>query len=700
MKRVILILTSVICFALGSASLPAALTNYWDGNGDALGAGAAPNGNWDPADPVNGPFFWTADSTGASPTNAWPDGGVAVFSAGTDAIDAYTVTIAGFPQAAGLIFEEGVPTLTGGGIFMTNEFEFPIICQTNATIASDLVDSSTTCGWKKTGPGKLNLSGASSSYGNGDGSTTGGTNIIAEGVVAITAISVNAPWLGGINSGASPTIVSNGAALEQGAPLTALPEVIHLSGTGVTNSGAFYATSVAGGNNGPSAPIILDSTALLSVYAGGQWNFKSPCGFISSSATVTASGTTGGSYDLIFGGNGGTLRLNNTATVAPYPNARVCFLGDGKIIKNGTMQLRLETAGLFNGGFYFNEGRVTVRYPMFGQGPGGVGLGTVYVAAGAQEFNNASTTVAIGNSIVLAAGANPRFSVSAAANTITCSGVISGAGGLSVTNLGKLIISGASTYSGNTTILGNAAPAFGAGTLALTGGGSIANSPVIDVQQNATFDVSGIAAPPFVLGAAQTLMGNGNVIGNVTANGTLSPGASIGQLTFANDLTVAGGLIIEVDKTATPANDSIAVTGALTGVAGGAVMVKTNGAAALVAGDNFTISPLMVNGQALAVFGGGVVWTNELTLSGKITVIAAAPVTASNLKVTAIGLNSVTLGATGGAYQGYGVLAATSITTPMSSWTLIGGATADGSGNITFTDTQATQQQKYYRLVQ
>jgi hypothetical protein len=688
MKKTIQLLTLLTTLALSSASLRAAATYlYWDGNGTDPGAGPAPAGDW------GFDNFWSTDPAGSDGTNAWVNGAIAVFSAGTDATNAFTLFSDQLtpPTAAGLIFEEGqvtiAPSASPAAINMSDPVEFPIVSYTNAIVNSDLTG---TAGVTKTGPGRVTLGGSAG------GATYSGMNTVKEGILAYTTIYALGDWTG-------PTIVSNGAALQQAAAIPTsnggIGEPLYLYGTGVTNSGAFFATSVnSGGKIGWGGMINLMSSVSINLYDPGQWTFLSPCAFVSASATITDTNTIGGSYNLIFGGPSGTIRLNNTAVVPPYPNGRVCYLGDGAIIKNGANQLRLETAGLYNGGFYFNEGKVTVRYPMFGQGPGGVGLGTIYVAATAGEFNNASTTIGIGNNMVLAAGSNVRFNINAAANPMTLSGVLSGPGGISVTNLGKVIISGANTYSGNTTILGNAAPASGGGTLALTGSGSIANSPVIEVQQNATFDVSGRTST-FVLGAGQTIKGIGTVVGNVIANGTISPGSSIGTITFNNDLTLGGNLAIDVNRSV-PASDLIQVTGVLTNAGVGGVLVN-NGGIALQVGDSFTIcSQPVLNGAAMAVVGGGVLWTNELASSGKITVIAGSPVPATNLAATKTGPNSVVITGVGAANTSYGVFTSTDVTKPMSTWTLIGAAIADGSGVIQFTDTQATGAEKYYRFGQ
>ena len=48
------------------------------------------------------------------------------------------------------------------------------------------------------------------------------------------------------------------------------------------------------------------------------------------------------------------------------------------------------------------------------------------------------------------------------------------------------------------------------------------------------------------------------------SGGTLSPGASLGTLTINSNLTLAGNLFIEVNKSASPSNDVVVVSGTLT----------------------------------------------------------------------------------------------------------------------------------------
>src|ERR1043165_8789249 len=120
MKTTIQLYTTLICLALGGPSVHAALS-YWDSNGPDPGAGNTPTGTWDTD------LFWNVNSAGTGATNVWTDGDTAVFSAGTDATNAFTVTVNTTVNVSGITFEEGTPTVTGGTMNMTNEFDFPIV---------------------------------------------------------------------------------------------------------------------------------------------------------------------------------------------------------------------------------------------------------------------------------------------------------------------------------------------------------------------------------------------------------------------------------------------------------------------------------------------------------------------------------------------------------------------------------------------
>jgi fibronectin-binding autotransporter adhesin len=111
-------------------------------------------------------------------------------------------------------------------------------------------------------------------------------------------------------------------------------------------------------------------------------------------------------------------------------------------------------------------------------------------------------------------------------NSSTYGGVLSGAGGLTKSGTGTLTLSNATIYSGITNVTN--------GLLAISGSGSIANSPVISLASGASLDVTGVTPSIFQLAAAQTLSGNGALLAagkTVEAAGTISAGNSPGILT-------------------------------------------------------------------------------------------------------------------------------------------------------------------------
>ena len=198
-------------------------------------------------------------------------------------------------------------------------------------------------------------------------------------------------------------------------------------------------------------------------------------------------------------------------------------------------------------------------------------------------------------------------------------------GGLIKAGSGTLTLNGAETYTGNTTI--------NAGTLALGASASIASTPVIAVAAGALLDVSGVAGG-FTLGAAQTLSGFGSVVGTLTNNGTLAPGASIGTLTLSNSPVLNGAVLMELNRTNAQTSDLLNVTAPL--ALGGSLTV-TNVGDALQLGDTFTLfSATSYSGSfsviTLPALAPTLAWnTSNLTNNGTIAVVLAGtpPVVAS-----------------------------------------------------------------------
>jgi len=91
------------------------------------------------------------------------------------------------------------------------------------------------------------------------------------------------------------------------------------------------------------------------------------------------------------------------------------------------------------------------------------------------------------------------------------------------------------TFTGPTTVK--------AGTLRLSGGGSIGSSSLITVEAGATLDVSARTGG-FSVGGSQTLAGTGSVVGATSIAGTHAPGNSAGIQSFSADLSYESGAAV------------------------------------------------------------------------------------------------------------------------------------------------------------
>ena len=170
--------------------------------------------------------------------------------------------------------------------------------------------------------------------------------------------------------------------------------------------------------------------------------------------------------------------------------------GSVGLVKSGGASLTLSESGdSFSGGIRANGGTVVLDEASSAI------AGGLTIASGA--------TVQIGNNDArggLPSGAISNSGSLVFSHTVTdaVATAISGPGSLTQQGTGKVMLSGANTYTGSTAVL--------RGTLALTGSGSISSSANV-VVSNATLDVSGVA------GAAT--LGNLNL-----TNGVINVGAT------------------------------------------------------------------------------------------------------------------------------------------------------------------------------
>jgi len=200
------------------ATAASAQTLYWDTNGKTAGAGgSAPAGTWTTSN-SNKNWNTTAAGTTTNP-QAWTSGADAVFSAGTDASGAYTVTVSGTQDVSSITVQEGSPTLGTGTInFSDSSPDILVASGRTLTFATALTSSNnslnlgsvtftgttvfstdlTLTGTVTLGGGTLSLTGAS--YNFGTLNVTGNSTIDFAGATTLTLTSLT------ISSGVTLTI--------------------------------------------------------------------------------------------------------------------------------------------------------------------------------------------------------------------------------------------------------------------------------------------------------------------------------------------------------------------------------------------------------------------------------------------------------------------------------------------------------------
>jgi hypothetical protein len=127
------------CVLIGPAS---GVTLYWDTNGNSTGAGVTPTGTWSTSGGTN--KNWSTSSSGGSTVN-WTSASDAVFSAGTDATNAYAVTLAAVQNVSSITVEEGSPTLNSFAVNF-NDATPDVLVASTSTLTFSLAPTSSTNG--------------------------------------------------------------------------------------------------------------------------------------------------------------------------------------------------------------------------------------------------------------------------------------------------------------------------------------------------------------------------------------------------------------------------------------------------------------------------------------------------------------------------------------------------------------------------
>jgi autotransporter-associated beta strand protein len=248
---------------LRATSVPVAAALYWDIDGASPGAGgAAPSGTWDGA-----AANFTADAAGASAATVGITSSASdvLFAAGTDAGDAYTVTLTGRQVVKSLGVDRGSVTFTGGTIAT------PTVNVASGAAATVNSGVATTTGLTKTGVGALTLA-AANTY-------TGGTTVSAGTLVLGNA---DATAGGSINVADGATVLAQAG----------LAKAITVSTLATNASGRFDLADNSMVIKGMTSDQVRG--LIQAAFNAGHWNGAT--GLDSSTAAANVSGTTAIGY--------------------------------------------------------------------------------------------------------------------------------------------------------------------------------------------------------------------------------------------------------------------------------------------------------------------------------------------------------------------------------------------------------------------
>jgi autotransporter-associated beta strand protein len=523
--------------------------------------------------------------------------------------------------------------------------------------------------------------------------TNSGTTLTVNGPVqgagSVTKVGPGTLTLGaGVNSYAGTTTVSNGT-LRFNSVTGISTNTINLAGgtlyPSVGSASATFANpvnvfansgwNVGGGNHVVQGPWSGAATLNVAVSTNGYFTFNAD--FSSFTGTV-AMGTNDGSLRFNAGGN-------STGAQQCTGNSNVLFdLGTGFGLlynRNGG-----GTYGVYYLGALAGSGPNTqVR------GSANAGSTCTYVIGG--KGLNTTYAGTIENGFASSSGTSPQAS---AAVTVFKTGT------------GTLTLSGANIYTG-TTLVSN-------GVLALTGSGSIAKSPIIDILTNAALDSSARTDGTLTVNSNQTLTGEGTVRGSVTvANGaTLSPGENegatpwgsgyMGTLTINNALVLQAGstTVMDIDRSAN-LNDQ--VTGMTSVTYGGTLDVSHIYDDTYIMGDKYklfsaqsyhgsfaNIVPAMPNTGNPATG-----WDlSYLAIDGTLRVGVLRP-WIGNYQVS--GGSIIINGLAGEPNSPFDLLSSTNVALPISQWTTNQSGFIQGDGTFSVTNAvDPSKPQEFFRI--
>ena len=424
-----------------------------------------------------------------------------------------------------------------------------------------------TGGLSKSGTGTMTLSGANTSTGEttiaeGTLSVQNGAAIANTSDVKITASGAtlnlqSSETIGGLDGVSGSLVTLDGNTLTVGVNGTALGNPGDgagtfagiMSGTGGLSKDGLGTLLLTGANTYTGDTTIAEGT--LSLQNGAAIANTSDVKITASGATLnllsseTIGGLDGVSGSLVtLGGNTLTVGVNGVALANPGDGAGTfagIMSGTGGLSKNGLGTLLLTGANTYTGDTTIAESTLSVQ-----NGAAIANTSDVKITASGATLNLQSNETiggldGVSGSLVtldgntLTVGVNGMALGNPGDGAGTFAGIMSGTGGLSKDGLGTLLLTGANTYTGDTTIA--------EGTLSLQNGAAIANTSDVKITASgATLNLLSsetIGGLDGVSGSLVTLGGNTLTVG---VNGTALGNPGDGAGTFAGIMSGTSGL--------------------------------------------------------------------------------------------------------------------------------------------------------------
>ncbi|MEX1180227.1 MAG: autotransporter domain-containing protein, partial [Cucumibacter sp.] len=253
--------------------------------------------------------------------------------------------------------------------------------------------------------------------------------------------------------------------------------------------------------------------------------------------------------------------------------------------------------------------------------------GITTISGGTLQIGDGGTTGSLAGAIV--DNATLVFNRS---DALTYAGVISGTGGLTQAGAGTLTLTGANTYTGNTTISGGTLQIDRSDTSTyggvISGGGALTKSGAgtltLTGNSNAYSGITTISGGTLQIGNGGT---TGSLAGNIVDDGALVFNRS-NNLTYAGVISGGGTLTKSGAGMLTLTGDNIYSGG--TTISGGTLQIGS-GATGSLAGDIVNDAALVVNRTGTLTYDGVISGGGTLTKSGSGTLILTGASTYSGI---------------------------------------------------------------------